>query len=156
MKLKLLSLTCVIALSQFAFSSYATNSTGFIANSTGFFSKKPTAVTFLPADDAFAFSHIQQENRLNVFWQIADGYYLYKDKVRITIGDKQYLALDIPEGTDYQDAYFGDVKIIKQQLVLSIPMTRDTTAKNIKIHYQGCAVAGLCYPPMTQSITQTK
>ncbi|MFT5880038.1 MAG: thiol:disulfide interchange protein [Moritella sp.] len=118
------------------------------------FANKPhSKPDFLPATDAFAFSHMQQAGQLNVFWKIADGYYLYKDKVRIMINDKPYQAQDIPPGTDYQDGYFGQVKIIKQQLILSLPLATLAPASSIKIQYQGCAIAGLCYPPMTQSIT---
>ena len=147
MKLKLISLLTICLVIPAILPASASNNVSLFAN------KPHSQPNFLPAADAFAFSHIQQAGQLNVFWQIADGYYLYKDKVRIMINDKPYQAQDIPSGTDYQDEYFGQIKIIEQQLILSLPLATLSPASNIKIQYQGCAVAGLCYPPMTQSIT---
>jgi thiol:disulfide interchange protein len=149
MKWKLISLLSICLIIPAILPASASNNFSLFAN------KPHSTPAFLPAADAFAFSHIQQAGQLNVFWQIADGYYLYKDKVRIMINDKPYQAQDIPPGTDYQDEYFGQVKIIKQQLILSLPLATFAPASRIKIQYQGCAVAGLCYPPMTQSITTT-
>lgn len=150
MNLKLISFTAFILILQSSITAQAGNLLSLFNNNA------TSTPQFLPADDAFSFSHIQQADKLNVFWQIADGYYLYKSKVRITIGDTQYTAPDLPAGIEYQDEYFGEVKIIKNQLVLSIPIQDIASTANIQIQYQGCAAAGLCYPPMTQSITQVK
>jgi len=146
MNLKVLSFTAAICLLPTLLPAQAANVLSLFSNKT---TSQPQ---FLPAADAFSFSHIQQKDKLNIFWQIADGYYLYKDKVRITIAGHQYNAPDLPQGVEYQDEYFGEVKIIKNQLVLSIPIQNIASTANIQIQYQGCASAGLCYPPMTQSI----
>lgn len=150
MNLKLLSFTAILSILPALLPVQAGNALSLFSN------KSTSQPQFLPANDAFSFSHIQQKDKLNIFWQIADGYYLYKDKVRITISGDNYNAPDLPQGVEYQDEYFGEVKIIKGQLILSIPTQDIASTANIQIQYQGCAAAGLCYPPMTQSITQTK
>ena len=131
----------------------ATNSFTFNNNNTGFKDNhRQTAAAFLTATDAFGFSEIQQGQQLNLFWQIAEGYYLYKDKIQISINDQPYTIVDMPNGNDYHDQYFGQVKIIAQQLMLSVPLAKVTPASTVRIKYQGCAAAGLCYPPITTTV----
>lgn len=128
---------------------FANNNFSLFAN------KQQSAPAFLPAEEAFVFSQLQQADNLNVFWQITDGYYLYKNKLRVTINDNDHTIEGLPEGKDYHDEYFGDVEIFEYELMLSIPVTDLVSGSKITLHYQGCAVAGLCYPPMTKTfITQ--
>jgi len=121
-------------------------------NNFSLFANKPqSAPAFLPAEEAFVFSQLQQGEHLNVFWQITDGYYLYKNKLRVTINGTEHTIDGLPAGKDYHDEYFGDVEIFQYELMLSVPVADLAPASNITIHYQGCAVAGLCYPPMTKT-----
>lgn len=87
-----------------------------------------------------------------VFWQIPEGYYLYKDKIKVTLNDKEIPLTDLPDGTDYQDEYFGQVKIFRYELKSRLPLTDLSDEAIFKVQYQGCAEAGLCYPPVTRSI----
>lgn len=129
-------------------SATATASEGF-----NFFAAKRTAEPqFLPAEEAFVFSHLQQDDSLMVFWQIPEGYYLYKDKIKVTLNDKIIPLTDLPAGSDYQDEYFGQVKIFRYELKSRLPLTHLSGEAVFKVQYQGCAEAGLCYPPVTQSI----
>ncbi|QUM86750.1 MULTISPECIES: protein-disulfide reductase DsbD domain-containing protein [unclassified Moritella] len=124
-------------------------------NVSPFANKQQSAPAFLPVEDAFVFSQLQQADNLNVFWQITEGYYLYKNKLRVTINGNEHTIVGLPEGKDYHDEYFGDVEIFEYELMLSVPVSTLAPASKITIHYQGCAVAGLCYPPMTKTfITQ--
>ena len=116
-----------------------------------FANKQQSAPAFLPVEDAFVFSQLQQGENLNVFWQITEGYYLYKNKLRVTINGNDYTIDGLPAGKDYHDEYFGDVEIFQYELMLSVPVADLAPASEITIHYQGCAVAGLCYPPMTKT-----
>jgi len=124
-------------------------------NFSPFANKQQSAPAFLPVEDAFVFSQLQQADNLNVFWQITEGYYLYKNKLRVTINGNEHTIVGLPEGKDYHDEYFGDVEIFEYELMLSVPVAELAPASKVTIHYQGCAVAGLCYPPMTKTfITQ--
>ncbi len=68
--------------------------TAFAANS-GLFDKKQT---FLKVDDAFAFSATlsTDKSQLQAHWDIADGYYLYQDKINAELLVNQILSLYIP------------------------------------------------------------
>ena len=124
-------------------------------NFSPFANKQQSASAFLPVEDAFVFSQLQQADNLNVFWQITEGYYLYKNKLRVTINGNEHTIVGLPEGKDYHDEYFGDVEIFEYELMLSVPVAELAPASKVTIHYQGCAVAGLCDPPMTKTfITQ--
>lgn len=124
---------------------FANNNFNLFAN------KAQSAPAFLPAEEAFVFSQLQQDQQLNVFWQITDGYYLYKNKLRVTINGNEHTIQGLPAGKDYHDEYFGDVEIFQYELQLSVPIADLAAKSEVIIHYQGCAVAGLCYPPMTKT-----
>lgn len=124
---------------------FANNNFSLFAN------KAQSAPAFLPAEEAFVFSQLQQGQQLNVFWQITDGYYLYKNKLRVTINGNEHTIQGLPAGKDYHDEYFGDVEIFQYELQLSVPIADLAAKSEVTIHYQGCAVAGLCYPPMTKT-----
>ena len=143
-KLPLLLTTSLVL--QTAMPAYANNFSLFT-------NKQQSTPAFLPADEAFVFSQLQQGDNLNVFWQISDGYYLYKNKLRVSLNDNEHTIEGLPAGKDYHDEYFGDVDIFESELMLSVPVSGLAPATKVTIHYQGCAVAGLCYPPMTKTFT---
>lgn len=116
-----------------------------------FANKQQSAPAFLPAEEAFVFSQLQQGQQLNVFWQISEDYYLYQNKLRVIINGHEHTIQGLPAGKDYHDAYFGDVEIFQYELQLSVPIADLAPESEVTIHYQGCAVAGLCYPPMTKT-----
>lgn len=97
---------------------------------------------FLPADQAFAFSHQISENQLALNWQIADGYYLYKKEITIT--GEQVETPIFPVAEHYQDEFFGDVEIYRNDLNINVPLKNRTG--QVEIRYQGCT-KGFCYPP---------
>lgn len=124
---------------------FANNNFSLFAN------KQQNPPAFLPVEEAFVFSQLQQGQQLNVFWQISDGYYLYKNKLRVSINGNEHTIQGLPAGKDYHDEYFGDVEIFQYELQLSVPIAELAAKSEVIIHYQGCAVAGLCYPPMTKT-----
>jgi len=149
MKVKLVLLLASNLVIQSAIPVYANNNFSLFTN------KQQAAPAFLLGEDAFVFSQLQQGDNLNVFWQITDGYYLYKNKLRVTIDDEEQTIKGLPAGKDYHDEYFGDVEIFEYELMLSVPVADLAPGSKVTVHYQGCAVAGLCYPPMTKTfITQ--
>ncbi|RIJ07237.1 protein-disulfide reductase DsbD [Pseudomonas sp. 91RF] len=110
------------------------------------FATKPE---FLPVDKAFVLTSERLDSgETQLFWQIADGYYLYQKRLKFD-GLAAENAPTLPEGESHSDEYFGEQQVYRQGLELKIP----ATAKGqIKVSYQGCADAGLCYPPQTRVI----
>jgi len=106
---------------------------------------------FLPVDEAYKFSSRVAGYQLIIRWDIADGYYLYKDRMKIAIAETNVEAGE-PQwskpGKDKQDEYFGLVKAFYQDVEAIIPIIKAPDGEvTITITYQGCAEAGLCYPP---------
>lgn len=145
MKLKLILIFATNLIIQTIMPAHAAN------NFNPFADKPQNNNAFLLGEEAFVYSQLQQGDKLNVFWQITEGYYLYKNKLRVTIDGNEHIIKGLPVGKDYHDEYFGDVEIFEHELMLSVPVADLTSQSKIIIHYQGCAVAGLCYPPMTKT-----
>ena len=110
---------------------------------------------FLPPDVAFRVGSRIEGNEVRVQWAVADGYYLYRDKMKIeaespdlTVGPPAF-----PKGTMKNDPNLGPQEIFRQQVEGAVAFTRADYGAHpvqIKVTYQGCADAGLCYPPITK------
>ncbi|MFZ1493924.1 MAG: protein-disulfide reductase DsbD [Candidatus Competibacter denitrificans] len=98
---------------------------------------------------------------LEVRWTIAPGYYLYRDKFQIQIVDNADISiaeLDIPAGQPKDDPYFGQQQVFHDEATLIARLRRNSPHEKtlqLKTGYQGCAEIGVCYPPLTQTITIT-
>jgi thioredoxin:protein disulfide reductase len=115
---------------------------------------------FLPPDVAFRVAARVDGNVLKVRWVIADGYYLYKQKleVRAESPDLTVGALDLPPGVVKTDPYLGTQETYTQQVEATLPYSRIDAGAHpiqIKVTYQGCAEAGLCYPPISKVVFPT-
>ena len=110
---------------------------------------------FLPPDTAFRVSARVDGNVVRVRWVIADGYYLYRRKIEIKAEspDLAVAAPVLPQGVLKSDPYLGTQEIYQRQVEATIPYTRFDAGAHplqIKVTYQGCAEAGLCYPPISK------
>ncbi|MBC7704869.1 MAG: protein-disulfide reductase DsbD [Rhodoferax sp.] len=109
--------------------------------------------TFLAADQAFVFKVVQPAQPgepVVLRWTIAPGYYLYRDRLEVTAKPSgAELAVDRPAGETKTDPAFGPVEVYHGQLVVPV---RSEAAKSLHVTWQGCAEAGLCYPPQTREI----
>ena len=109
-----------------------------------------------PVDEVFVLSaQATARDRIEVRWQIADGYYLYRHRTSVK-ADAAFTGatLALPKGKAYRDEFFGDVETYRQQLVgtlSGVPASGATTA-TLTVKYQGCADAGVCYPPQTRTL----
>jgi thiol:disulfide interchange protein len=95
---------------------------------------------------------------LRVRWVIADGYYLYRQKMSITAEspDLSVAAPLFPPGILKQDPYLGTQEIYTREVEATAAYHRIDAGAHplqIKVSYQGCASAGLCYPPITKVIS---
>lgn len=104
---------------------------------------------FLPVEEAFRFEVMEDIEPNLLVWQITDKHYLYKDRTKVTDANGQLLELDFPEGIDHSDEFFGETQIYRQ--LLQLPIDADV-ARPLEVTWQGCADAGLCYPPQTATI----
>jgi thiol:disulfide interchange protein DsbD len=112
---------------------------------------------FLPPDVAFRVAAVENSGLIQVRWVIADGYYLYRHKMEIKAESPDLIlaAPVLPAGQTKVDPYFGSQEVYRQQMQATAAYTRlDAGAHplQIKVTYQGCADAGLCYPPITKVI----
>lgn len=110
------------------------------------------ADSFLPVEQAFVFDFVQQQDELVVSWTIADGYYLYKDKIKLGGIAVSFSHPSYPASMQIEDEYFGVSEVYFHQLTLRIPLTDISDDAVFKIQYMGCAEAGLCYPPVTKEL----
>lgn len=112
---------------------------------------------FLPPDQAFRFSaSADGAQRVHLSWAIAPGYYLYRDRIHVTSNapDVQIGATEFPPGVVKQDDYFGKQVTYHNALVATVPITRASGGVvPLTVIYQGCAEAGLCYPPVTRTVS---
>jgi thiol:disulfide interchange protein DsbD len=107
---------------------------------------------FLQVDDAFQFDFTQQGDQLTLSWKIADGYYLYKKQFK-TVAKQAELGMPIfPVAEQVEDEFFGLSDVFRGQLDISYSVVSSVQDGIVKIRYQGCADAGLCYPPTTKEV----
>ena len=112
---------------------------------------------FLPVDEAFVLSaELDGEGALVARWKIADGYYLYRHRFAFKPGEgdgARLGELEIPAGKAKVDEYFGEVEVYYGHARAQAPLGADAGTAEVGIAYQGCAEAGLCYPPQTRWVT---
>ncbi|MDX1399135.1 MAG: protein-disulfide reductase DsbD family protein, partial [Oceanospirillum sp.] len=101
---------------------------------------------FLPPDQAFKLSYEQLTNgTLQLHWEIADGYYLYQKRLKLTDENKEPLSdvALLTKAEEKNDPNFGLVQVFHHQLdVEALPHSNQ-----LVLSYQGCSENGLCYPP---------
>lgn len=107
---------------------------------------------FLPVDQAFMLDFAQSGGSVRISFQIADGYYLYKHKLKIAGVAVNFSNPALPAGLPHEDEYFGKTEIYRHQLVFDVKLANIDADAKLKIRYQGCAEAGLCYPLETREI----
>jgi thiol:disulfide interchange protein DsbD len=120
----------------------------------------PTDAEPLPPEQAFVFEAIAASpTSVLARWTMPNGYYLYRDKSRVTLASGDGIALGKPQwpnGVDHNDEHFGSVVVYFDQVELPIPLTRENgAAETIKLdaEYQGCQENGICYPVMTKAVS---
>jgi thiol:disulfide interchange protein DsbD len=107
----------------------------------------------LKPSDAFATSGYIDNDILYINWRINNGYYLYKNSVKIMNGDNEldFIIIESNEYT-YEDEFFGKTQILRGELF--IRTSKVESFNNLLIYYQGCSDSGFCYPLQSQKISQ--
>ena len=110
---------------------------------------------FLPVDEAYQLTLVADGGqRLMLQWVIAPEYYLYRHAFKAQASDSEgsiAANLAVPDGLAKTDEFFGDVEVYYDALEAMVDLERTSELAQIKVTYQGCADAGLCYPPETKS-----
>ncbi len=112
----------------------------------------PAKPHFLPLDQAFVLTTRQEGNRLLIALDIADGYYLYRDKLSWQVSEGKLGQVQLPSGERHNDAFFGQTEVFYQSVDFAIPLLEIPAKSVLTLSYQGCT-EGLCYPPASKQIT---
>ena len=106
---------------------------------------------FLDPADAFRFSASEQPGEVLVHYKIADGYYMYRERFAfaarngtVTIGEAQ-----LPAGhVKFDQTFNKNVETYRGELIIRVPVSHAGGPFDLAVTSQGCADAGICYPPM--------
>ena len=119
-------------------------------------------VEFLDPEVAYVLrTEVEDDGTIVAHWQIADGYYLYRDKFKFSVAEGADVELGepaLPDGKIKNDAYFGEMEVYYHDVLARLPVERATDGAipvTLDVGYQGCADAGLCYPPITKRVKLT-
>ena len=117
---------------------------------------------FLDVDQAFSFYvSLDSREQISVHWTIAPGYYLYADKFSFRITEPADVAGTLipvmPAGTAHEDEFFGKTTVYYQNTRSGLTLPHESPGRFfLEIGFQGCAEAGLCYPPAVRVIEITQ
>jgi thiol:disulfide interchange protein DsbD len=116
------------------------------------------AEEFLPPELAFKVGAVATApDRVEVIFQVHPGYYLYRSRMKFEVDEGQPVALgtpDLPKGKRKTDEFFGEQEVYLADVTARIPVSRgsgEAFTLPLKVSWQGCAEAGLCYLPTTET-----
>ena len=111
---------------------------------------------FLAPDKAFKLSVSNLgNNQIQINWEIEEGYYLYMGMFEFSTDrdDTKIIKARMPDGVKKVDEFFGDVDVYYNSTNAILTFNNIDKDSNLLIKYQGCADAGLCYPPIKKNIS---
>ena len=112
----------------------------------------------LPVDQVFQVSVQRLNNKtLTARWTIKPGYYLYRDKIHFESTPIRINSVVFPKGIIKHNQFIGKYEVYQGHVVTLLKFINPLPDQNLdmEIHYQGCAIAGFCYPPVIKHITLT-
>jgi thiol:disulfide interchange protein DsbD len=109
----------------------------------------------LPAEQAFILqSRVEKGQTLEFYWQIAPGYYLYKNQIKI-LNENNVSVINtnsLPKAIKIHDKVSGDYEVYGDSLLITISLPKDYTEDTFLVHYQGCSKSGFCFEPVNKQI----
>ncbi|MGA9421356.1 MAG: protein-disulfide reductase DsbD [Rhodanobacteraceae bacterium] len=131
-----------------------------LGGSSGALEKRAGDNLPLPPGQAFTFEAIAASpTAILARWTMPPGYYLYRDKSRVTLKSGDGIALgppDWPAGVQHTDEHFGTVTVYFNEVELPITLKRvDSAPQSVSVTaaFQGCQENGICYPVMTRDVS---
>jgi thiol:disulfide interchange protein DsbD len=116
---------------------------------------------FLPPEKAFVLTATADgADRVRLDWVIAPGYYLYQSRLKFSSPSSTATlgAPELPAGDTKNDEFFGKQVVYHHQLTVRLAVARAAATAlelPVTVTYQGCAEAGLCYPPQVRNLMIT-
>jgi len=111
----------------------------------------------LEPERAFAFSvQALDDKTVEARFAIADGYYLYREKLRLTVEPTALVEVPmLPAGKIKDDEFFGRVETYRGRVAVKLSLDKPEPGQKVTVRAesQGCADAGVCYPPQVQNLT---
>ena len=111
----------------------------------------------LRPEQAFVLTSEQHGNGLRLTYEIAEGYFLYRQRFRFR-SDSEAIELgtpDFPPGKKKNDEFFGEVETYRGKLAFTLPVGfTGRTQQSIEVISQGCADIGICFPPYTHKLSK--
>lgn len=102
----------------------------------------------LPVDQAFQASAVRTGEQVTVTWTPSAGYYLYKTSLKV-VDNGSDVPVVLPTGQTKDDPNFGTVEVFHT----TVETRTHTKSSTLEVHYQGCAEAGVCYPPQSKTVS---
>ncbi|UTH73939.1 protein-disulfide reductase DsbD [Chromobacterium sp. IIBBL 290-4] len=108
----------------------------------------------LPPEKAFAAEVTRNGDKLELTLDVASGYYLYRDRISVSTAPADLAGKPaLPQGQEKSDPYFGKQVIYHGKQLITIPLNANAPASfQLNVRLQGCAEAGVCYPPYTHKL----
>ena len=110
----------------------------------------------LPPEKAFRFTaRALNPHTIEARFAIADGYYLYRDKIRFSVdpADAGLTVPVLPEGKIKEDQFFGRMETYRGSVAINLDLKNAGPKVVIQAESQGCWDLGICYPPQVQRVT---
>lgn len=112
----------------------------------------------LEPESAFRLAaRVARPDAIEVRYQIAPGYYMYRDKFRFSLEPARARlgTPQLPPGKMKRDEFFGDVETYRDETRIVLPFELDgspVAALTLTAVSQGCADVGVCYTPQEQKV----
>lgn len=106
----------------------------------------------MPVDQAFAFDSKQEGNQVKLNWVIADGYYMYRDKLKFSVNGAELGTVALPKGKPHEDEYFGKQEVYYTYVDIPVGLKQADENATLTVTFMGCAEGKLCYPPTKHEV----
>jgi thiol:disulfide interchange protein DsbD len=110
------------------------------------------AEDYLEPDAAFKFTaRMQDAGTVAITYEIADGYYMYRERFKFTAESATLGNPSFPAGkVKFDETFQKNVETYRHSVTITIPVQAPGLF-TLKATSQGCADAGLCYAPQDAS-----
>lgn len=118
-----------------------------------------TQPEFLPVEEAYPLAvEVTGPDTVRLIWQMPAGYYLYQHAFRFEFvkdGVSEELDATFPPALEREDEFFGLVQVYYDSVDMELALPGSVANGQLRVTSQGCADAGLCYPPRTQQFSMS-